>query len=136
MSFLCKQISTDRWGIYSGTRLLATVSDRATCDAIMSSFENGRTSVPVDSQNTSARLQKKTSNVSVKTVTEALSTPVETSDFIQTASSGASLSVEQPMAKPISTMSDDDLAKVLNVKSVKVKELESAVLRAQMSQRG
>lgn len=147
MSFLCKQISADRWGIYTGTRLLATVSDRATCEAIMSNFESGRTKVP-SSKHTNTHSQQPVANISapsISTKSANLSTQnkqavapssVEKSGLRKPAAAPENGSVEQPVAKPLSTMSDDDLAKILNVKSVKVKELESAVLRAQMSQRG
>ena len=149
MSFLCKQISADRWGIYTGTRLLATVSDRATCEAIMSSFENGHTNGSSRQPASQRSLRTVSTNVSTNNISNRrvnsstqnqpatdLST-AKTSDSGQTASSShENLSAEQPTAKPISAMSDDELAKVLNVKSVKVKELESAVLQAQMSQRG
>ncbi len=116
MSFLCKQISDDRRGIYSGTRLLATVSDRATCEAIMANFQNARQGMPVNRTDLQASLRKTASHLLASNV------------FAKGIDSVETAVAEENVSR---MMSDDDLVRVLNVKSLKVKELESAVLRAQ-----
>ena len=142
MSFLCKQISDNRWGIYSDTRLLATVSDRATCEAIMANFQNARKETPADWENLPTSSKKTVFDISASKVS-ASDISAKGADSVEALvdedASQPAVSSGEPMGgKTISQrtriMSDDDLAKVLNVKSLKVKELESAVLRAQRNQ--
>lgn len=141
MSFHCKQVSADRWGIYSGTRLLATVSDRATCEAIMANFESGRTKVPNEVLGADkATAAQALSNVTIE-AGDIAATPVAEAISEQTAATMESLTAESLTAESLSerrpsqvaiSMSDDDIAKLLDGKSLKVKELESIVLQAQM----
>ena len=136
MSFHCKQVSADRWGIYSDTRLLATVSDRATCEAIMSNFEKGMTKVPSElsagSQSSKADVAQALSDVTLEAA-KVTETPAIRAVSEQTAATVKS-SENGQSAQSTHAISDDELAKVLSGKSLKVKELESAVLKAQMSQ--
>jgi hypothetical protein len=46
MNFSLQQISSDKWGIYSDARLLATVGCKETCEIILSNLANGRKDVP------------------------------------------------------------------------------------------
>ena len=146
MSFHCKQVSADRWGIYSGTRLLATVSDRATCEAIMANFESGRTKVPNEVLGADkATAAQALSNVTIE-AGDIAATPVAEAIAEQTAATIESLTAESLTAESLTaeslserrpsqvaiSMSDDDIAKLLDGKSLKVKELESIVLQAQM----
>lgn len=121
MSFLCKQISDNRWGIYDGPRLLATVSDRATCEAIMANFRNIRRAIP-------------TAFTRLKTGSDAVETSVVAKNAIQSAAVNGESAVGKTASQRTSMMSDEELARVLNLKSLKVRELESAVLRAQRNQ--
>ena len=120
MSFLCKQISDNRWGIYAGARLLATVSDRATCEAIMANFQSARRELPV-------------AFTHLKTGLDAETSVVE-KNAAQSAVANGEKAAGKTASQRTSMMSDEELARVLNLKSLKVKELESAVLRAQKSQ--
>ena len=137
MSFLCKQVSADRWGIYSGTRLLATVSDRATCEAIMSNFESGRNRVPSEALGDRPGANKANAAQALSNVTieagDITATPAAGAISAQTAATVESSSGYR-QEQPAVAMSDEDIAKLLDGKSLKVKELESLVLQAQMSQ--
>ena len=137
MSFLCKQVSADRWGIYSGTRLLATVSDRATCEAIMSNFENGRNKVPTEVSSDCQSADKANTAQALSNITieagDITATPAAEAISEQTAAT-VELSTEHRQEQSAVAISDDDLAKLIAGKSLKVKELESVVLRAQMRQ--
>jgi len=138
MSFLCKQLSDNRWGIYSGTRLLATVSDRATCEAIMTSFENShrapsagyaglKTSLEQTAPSIAAPNAKNVDAVDLSVGTQRVRPSAAANlapDAVKTGKTAAGIA---------GTLSDEELAKVLNVKSLKVRELESAVLQAQIS---
>lgn len=138
MSFVCKQVSADRWGIYSGTRLLATVNDQETCKAIMDNFESGRTKVPTVRQLSADDASQSTPGLSVNLTDTATSTPAaqtSSAQSEQTVPVVAKASTVGESSGAVVTMSDDDLAKILDVESLKVNELESAVLRAQRGQK-
>ncbi len=148
MSFLCKQISEHRWGIYSGSRLLATVGDRATCEAIMANFQNARREthketpreMPADRTDLPASFKQTAAHVSASHLsapdvsaqsTDSVKATATRKNALQFSTASGEPAEDKSASQLASMMSDDDLARVLNVKSLKVKELESAVLRAQ-----
>ncbi|MEL6554723.1 MAG: hypothetical protein AAFQ63_14840 [Cyanobacteria bacterium J06621_11] len=46
MAFFSQQISSEKWGIYSDTGLIATVSCEKTCEIIMANLASGRRDAP------------------------------------------------------------------------------------------
>jgi len=50
MAFFSRQISSNKWGIYSDLGLLATVSCKNVCETVMANLENGRRDVPTNSE--------------------------------------------------------------------------------------
>ncbi|MGD1899295.1 MAG: hypothetical protein ACFB16_20400 [Phormidesmis sp.] len=51
MAFSSRQISPDKWGIYSEASLIATVSCKQTCETIMANLANGRRDAPASELN-------------------------------------------------------------------------------------
>jgi len=51
MGFSSRQISSEKWGIYSETTLLATVSCQATCNTILANLKSGRRDAPTGDLN-------------------------------------------------------------------------------------
>jgi hypothetical protein len=49
MNFSLQQISSDKWGIYSDARLLATVGCKETCETILANLASGRKDAPSNS---------------------------------------------------------------------------------------
>lgn len=165
MNFVYKQISAARWGIYSGSRLLATVSDRATCEAIMANFTGDRgngsgerqsqvsskhqpqgnwkgkaarsseSATAAASQNAQGSKQLGTSGQKSSFLSEASVNKAESQSKAQDLKAGDAALPDSLATNGTIELNDADLARILNIKSLKVKELESAVLRAQMSQR-
>lgn len=155
MSFTYKQVSEGRWGIFSGSKLLATVSDRATCETILANFSSGRRDVPAhtpDKIYQADQIDHKRASLEAahQASTHQASSSEETTAGVVAKSADASLkpvgqtvsSVAAGAASPSPTttvekaaqMSDAELARVLNTQSLKVNELESAVLQAQRGQ--
>lgn len=67
MSFFSQQISPNKWGIYSETGLLATVSCQATCNTIIANLKSGRRDVPAGELNSLyqvPKLQKRANPIS------------------------------------------------------------------------
>ncbi|PZO55435.1 MAG: hypothetical protein DCF15_10470 [Phormidesmis priestleyi] len=48
MNFSTQQLPSGKWGIYSDSRLLATVSCKETCLAILSNLSTGRRDAPIN----------------------------------------------------------------------------------------
>ncbi len=102
MNFSTQQISPERWGIYSGDRLLATVGCKATCETFMANLVSGRRDAPkndVDALYQAPTLRKEI----------AAQKSGKTDDFTV----------------------DSRLEAELSAQSLTVNELESAVLKAQ-----
>ncbi|MFK8181856.1 MAG: hypothetical protein AB8B99_00680 [Phormidesmis sp.] len=51
MNFSSEQIAPGKWGIYSGSTLLATVSSEAICKTVMANLANGRKDLPLQDAN-------------------------------------------------------------------------------------
>lgn len=58
MRFFSKQVSPDKWGIYSEDGLLATVCCQKTCDTIIANLKTGRRDVPKSELNELYRVPK------------------------------------------------------------------------------
>ena len=141
MSFTYKQVSESRWGIYNGSKLLATVSDRATCETILANFSSGRRDVPahapeklyqaaqIDYKRASLEAAHQVASSSEGSFRAAESVETVNSAAIGIGSSASSMAAVEKAVQ----MSDAELAQVLNTQSLKVNELESAVLQAQKS---
>lgn len=50
MAFSKRQLPSQKWGIYSDSRLLATVSSQAVCDTILMNLSSGRKDVPTQGE--------------------------------------------------------------------------------------
>lgn len=100
----------------------------------MANFESGRTKVPADSKTQKASAAQAKSDLSVD-IASTVEVPVAKNGAATGLSPTRIESAEEPAVASSAAMSDEELAKVLNVKSVKVKELQSAVLKAQMGQK-
>jgi hypothetical protein len=108
MEFSTQQISPERWGIYSGDRLLATVGCKATCETFMANFVSGRRDAPTDDVNALYQAPK----LRKESVSQASEKSKETPE----------------------SLIDSRLDAQLSAQVLTVKELESAVLKAQESQ--
>lgn len=140
MSFTYKQVSEGRWGIYSGSKLLATVSDRATCETILANFSSGRRDVPTQSpqktyQATEIDHKRESLEAAHKASHGKNTASNVASNVVNSKKSGVETVASMAAVGKATQMSDAELAQVLNTQSLKVNELESAVLQAQRSQR-
>lgn len=51
MTFISKQLSSGKWGIYNDSDLLATVSSRAICETVIANLTSGRRDLPKEDAN-------------------------------------------------------------------------------------
>ncbi|MGC1308351.1 MAG: hypothetical protein WA885_14090 [Phormidesmis sp.] len=108
MKFYAKQLPTDRWGIYCGSRLLATVACQLTCETILSNLSNGRRDVSRGEYNTLYNLPDEHDERAQKRAVTVLTAPQTSERLIEL-----------------------QLAEALSSQTLKVKDLEAAVIRAQ-----
>lgn len=47
-NFTSKQLASGKWGIYSDSRLLATVASQDTCETVMANLSSGRKDAPAN----------------------------------------------------------------------------------------
>jgi hypothetical protein len=135
MEFSTQQISPERWGIYSGNRLLATVGCKATCETFMANLVSGRRDAPendVDALYQAPTLRKETACKE----TACKETAYEETAYKETAaqeSAAQESAAQESVAKTDELMVDSLLKAELGTQSLTVNELKAAVLRAQDS---
>ncbi len=102
MTFSTQQISARKWGIYSGSRLLATVGSWQTCETILANLSSGRRD-----------------------------TPSPDTDRLYQVPASKNTEAEHKTEGENTHPSDQQIAAELNAKQLKVSELEVAVLAVQ-----
>lgn len=120
MEFSARQVSSDKWGIYSGARLLATVGNPRTCQVILSNLMSGRTSTPVGDDGRLYRAPALSSQID--------SSQIDSSQINKTIDKTSKAEGDKP------DLSDQLLVAELNAQHLKVNEIESAVLAVQKRQ--
>ncbi len=110
MEFSTQQISPEKWGIYDGDRLLATVGCQATCKTFMANLASGRRDAPEEDVDALYQAPKLRKEIAAQQPTAS------------TAEAIPQLTVESLLEAGLSTQ------------DITVSELESAVLKAQSNQ--
>lgn len=110
MTFSTRQVSPDKWGIYSGSRLLATTESEVICETILANLSSGRRDSPAGD------------------VDALYQVPV----FRNLGKDPEAVSSQGGSAN--ASLNDQQLANELSAQQLKVNELEAAVRKVQNKQ--
>ena len=141
MNFSTEQISPGKWGIYSGSQLLATVSSEAICKTVMANLANDRRDLPTEDESAiysiSAELKpplqgatrskgQHSSPASAGEPTESKATESKATESKATESKAT-----EEKATEDRTIEDEAIEKMLS--SLSKKELEDVLIKAQQA---
>ncbi|MEM6449472.1 MAG: hypothetical protein AAF703_04060 [Cyanobacteria bacterium P01_D01_bin.105] len=93
MNFSSEQIAPGKWGIYSASKLLATVSSQTICDTVMANLASGRKDLPVQDVNALYRVSTQLKSPLASVPSSCVKTNAVKADSAK-ANSTRSLSIE------------------------------------------
>lgn len=132
MNFSAEQISPEKWGIYSDSKLLATVSSEVICKTVIANLSNGRRDLPAQDTNALYQITAALRPPQIhpkQVVAAANSANIQSSASTQPSSQSAQPQVAQPQSVQPQVAQPQSIEDMLD--SLSDKQLEEVLIKAQ-----